>query len=237
MKFFITGGSGLLGRHIIPLIRERSHEAIAPPHSKFDITFTPQRTIDCDIFLSLAGYTDIAAAERNNIQAETINNYSLCWIPHKFRDSTQIYHISTDYVYDGFTHLSKETDLLAPWCAYGRSKAAGDTRLLSVSKSNIHIIRTSFKPVQWPHPVAFTNVFTNADTVDIIAKMILDFVLVNPPGGVYNIGTRRKSVYGLAKKNNPDIRPLKWTEEQYPTLRPELSMDLFKYRAVMSDKQ
>jgi len=35
--------------------------------------------------------------------------------------------------------------------------------------------------------------------------MISQFILSEPSGGVYNIGTDPKTIYNLAKRSNPDI--------------------------------
>jgi nucleoside-diphosphate-sugar epimerase len=236
MKVFITGGSGLLGSYLVPLLRENYEEVWAPSHQEFDICEPDETYLDVhwDIVINLAAFVDVAACERDKETAFLTNNLALFWLNY-LSPKTQIYHISTDYVYDGDTHCSREDDLPNPWCVYGRTKAAGDMKLLSCCRSNIHIIRTSFKPIKWPYPGAFSNVYTNADTVDIIAGLIERFISKEPPGGVYNIGTAAKSLYNLARKNNPNVLETLFSKDKFPTVRPYLTMDLYKFRAVIND--
>ena len=37
MKVFITGGTGVIGRRLIPLLREAGHEVVAPRHSELNL--------------------------------------------------------------------------------------------------------------------------------------------------------------------------------------------------------
>ena len=103
-------------------------------------------------------------------------------------------------------------------------------RLLSYCRPNIHILRTSFKDIKWPYPAAFADVYTNADTVDVIANLIASFILKSPVGGIYNIGTVSKSLYQLAVRNNPNVIKGYLSEVKIPTMRQNLTMDLSKCR-------
>ena len=234
-KVFVTGGSGLLGKYLIPLL-EAYFTVYSPTHKEFDITQPGKNCLDdFNIFINLAAFTDVSKCETNPIYAQLVNGNGVDWLLLNTPDHAQIYHISTDYVYDGFVENSKETDLPNPWCAYGKSKAAGDTRLLSFSRPNIHIIRTSFKDMKWPYPAAFYDIYTNADYVDNIAKLIFEFIFQSPPGGVYNIGTPPKTYYELATRTNKNIHMLYYDKESFPTLRPNLTMDLSKSKEILGN--
>jgi dTDP-4-dehydrorhamnose reductase len=74
------------------------------------------------------------------------------------------------------------------------------------ASDNYLIIRTSFRPAVWDYPTAYTNVFTSADYVDIIAQEIatcLDIGL----SGIIHIGTPKKTLYELALRRNPHVLP------------------------------
>ncbi len=217
-SILIVGATGLLGRHLVPLF-ETSAAVDTPTHSQFDLLWEPARLIEklpteYNIVVNCAGYTNVQEANRHPQcdMAMRINKDGVKWLT-LLPSATQIYHISTDYVYDNMTPNSLESDLLNPKGGYALSKAAGDTLLLSECLPNLHIIRTSFKPTQWRWPVAFDDVRTNADTVDIIALMIADFIKLHPPGGVYNLGTESKTMYELAIRNNPDIQKASWKKK------------------------
>jgi dTDP-4-dehydrorhamnose reductase len=70
------------------------------------------------------------------------------------------------------------------------------------------IIRTSFRPREWPYPVAFTDVYTSQDYVDIIAPQIALAITHchEIPYDTLHIATERKSAYELAKRRNPNVQ-------------------------------
>jgi dTDP-4-dehydrorhamnose reductase len=239
MKIFVAGGHGFLAGYLLPVLEDSRHEIFAPTEEEFNIVGEdPYHYLNCGIFnafdmvINLAAYTNVPGAEKNP-EAAIRTNTSVRWLT-ELPDTCQAYHMSTDYVYDGNTPNSSEWSILKPFNKYGESKAIADNILLSCCRPNIHIIRTSFKPVKWPYPQAFMDVITNADTVDIIADMIATFMLANPPAGIYNIGTEPKTVYELAKRNNPDVFPCSVAGIDY--LRPNVTMCLSKYHNFISGK-
>ena len=71
------------------------------------------------------------------------------------------------------------------------------------------MLRTSFRPGAWPYPVAFTDVFTSQDYVDVIAPDIVLALrhLDDVPYDTLHIATERKSAFELARRRRPDVRP------------------------------
>ncbi len=69
-------------------------------------------------------------------------------------------------------------------------------------------MRTSFRPREFAYPVAFSDVFTGQDYVDIIAPEIALAVkhALEITDEVLHIATERKSVYELARRRKPDVR-------------------------------
>ena len=72
--------------------------------------------------------------------------------------------------------------------------------------------------------------WTIGDYVDVIASLIDKFI-ENPKGKIVYIGTGKKTVYELAKKTRPDVKPIKRkdVEVRLPSLKGPLdSVELFK---------
>lgn len=114
-------------------------------------------------------------------------------------------YISTDYVFSGLQGGYKEEDRPEPANWYGFTKYAGELEVMGASDEYL-IIRTSFRPTVWGYPTAYTNVFTSADYVDIIAKEILKCLECNV-SGIIHIGTPKKTLYELAIQRNLDVLP------------------------------
>jgi dTDP-4-dehydrorhamnose reductase len=70
------------------------------------------------------------------------------------------------------------------------------------------VIRTSFRPREWPYPVAFTDVYTSQDYADVIAPEIALAVckVYQISHETLHVATERKSVYELARRRHPAVR-------------------------------
>jgi hypothetical protein len=71
--------------------------------------------------------------------------------------------------------------------------------------------------------MGYTNVYTSADYIDIIAKEIILCLNYNL-NGIIHIGTPTKSLYELAKVRNPYIIPEVCSDETFPKRR-DLNID------------
>ncbi len=236
MKVLLTGGSGRLGRELRALLPE----IIAPTHAEMDITipesvekaferYRPQLVVHA------AAYTDVAKAEqdqatcwRTNVEG-TQNMVRLAWKYGAF-----LIHISTDYVFDGTRGMHKEDDPVGPvrnYYALTKLAAEAAVRVLPVGK--YLIIRTSFRPRKWPYPVAFTDVYTSQDYVDVIAPEIALAIqrYRDIPYHTLHIATERKSVYDLARRRKPDVRP--GTKASVGVALPDdISLDISRWKAL-----
>lgn len=209
MNLFITGGGGLLGSTLIPLLKERAHEVIAPARKELDILDERAlsgaiSTQSPDLILHLAAYTDVAGAEKEKAKAyitNVIGTRNVC----EASPMKRIVYLSTDYVFDGQRGDYKETDAPNPINYYALTKLIGEEVVRTDARGNI-IIRTSFKPRPFEHPKACIDLFTSADYVDVIAKeILLALEMFELLPQTIHIGTGRKSVYDLAKQTNPDV--------------------------------
>ncbi len=73
---------------------------------------------------------------------------------------------------------------------------------------NTLVIRTSFRPREWPYPVAFEDVYTSQDYVGVIAPEVA-LAVRHASSILYDtlhIATEYKNVYELARRRKPDVR-------------------------------
>ena len=150
MKTLVTGSAGMLAKDLIPCLLKMSHEVLAPPEDKLDITnlgvvrhavdeFAPELIINC------AAYTNVDEAEKQEHQALMVNGLgvqNLCILCQEH--DIPLVHFSTDYVFDG-TKPSPYTiyDETNPINAYGRSKLLGEKYILWLL-SKFYLLRTSW---------------------------------------------------------------------------------------------
>lgn len=95
-----------------------------------------------DAVVNAAAITDVDACETNKNRAYAINAESVRTIVRLCRKyRSKLYHISTDYVFDGYSGNYKESAIPDPINYYGFSKSIGDA--FALSYDNSLIIRTS----------------------------------------------------------------------------------------------
>ena len=149
MKVFLTGGSGLLGKHLEKELDDRGIEHYSPAHAAFDVIeqrlgevilwldFKPDVVIHC---AAVARYrdveTDLGHALRTNVVG-TCHLIQEC-ISHDIR----MVYISTDHVFDGLDGPYGIDDKINPLTKYAKTKAAGE---LAVSVAEI--MKTSEVPI------------------------------------------------------------------------------------------
>ena len=120
-------------------------------------------------------------------------------------NNKKIVHISTDYIYSGSYSNASEDDIPVSnktWYVY--TKLLSDAYVQARAKDYL-LIRTSFKPTPFPYPEAITTQVGNFDYVDEIAWRIIKLINRNATG-VFNVGTKKKTIYDLAVQTNADIR-------------------------------
>ena len=222
-NYLVTGGWGRLGSHI-----RNSIQCTAPERSEMNILDVSQirqflETNAFDAILHLAAISDqnLAAKEKYlSYQVNVLGTRNMAEMAQKY--NLKIYYISTDYVFLGTKGNYREADNPDPANWYGFTKYAGELEIQNAAE-NYCIIRTSFRPVAWEFPTAYTNVYTSADYVDIIAKEIL-LCLSYDLKGIIHVGSPVKSFYELAKIRNPNIIPEECRDESFPKRR-DLNID------------
>lgn len=145
LKIALTGADGLVGSRILELLKN-DFEFIPLPQTRMDITNVDQvnnvlKNIDFNLFLHLAAYTNVPAAETNKELCYKIN-----------RDGTKnvfdivttkgkkFIYISTDFVFDGSNPPYDEDSLPNPTSVYAASKLEGE----KIIKDKAMIVRIAY---------------------------------------------------------------------------------------------
>ena len=217
-------GDGLLGSEII---KQTGWEYLSIEKDGIDVVedFDSLEDkiikIEPNVIINCIGWTDTYSKERQKHwdinYGFVVNLANIC-----DTEFIKLVHISTDYIYANSEGGSAKTEDDVPvhqatWYSY--TKLISDA-YIQLKVEDYLLVRCSFKPKPFPYKKAYGNIRGNFDYVDVIAKQIID--LVNEDRlGVWNIGTRFKSIYDLAKQTVPDIG--EWHNDQLPIIEMNLS--------------
>jgi len=229
-RILLSGGTGLLGRNLLKLLPDIA----APSHQEMDITNAESiRSAVADhkpdIFVhgaALVG-TGVCAADPERCRRVNVigteNVSDACEA-----EGVRLVFISTNYVYDGEIGNYSESDPVSPLSGYASSKVTAESFVLAYANSLV--IRTSFcSSDAWKFDGAFTDQFTSADTVDVIAPEVLQAALSDLTG-ILHIGTERKSQFELARRIDPGVRTKTLKEVDLPLAR-DTSLDCSRWNA------
>lgn len=238
-RILLTGGSGRLGRELLALL----NDVMAPPHSTLDVTRPESaravlREHQPQVVVHAAAYTDVAAAEGDHERCWSTNVAGTRAVVDACRATgARLVHISTDYVFFGDEDFSAgggyhEDDPPGPVRNYyGLSKLAAEE--VARTLPGTLVLRTSFRPRQWPYPIAFDDVFTSQDYVDVIAPDIALAIrnVADIPFDTIHIATERKSVFALARRRKPDVRAGS-KRDAGVALPDDITLDVSRWRAL-----
>ncbi|MDL2296366.1 dTDP-4-dehydrorhamnose reductase [Bacteroidales bacterium OttesenSCG-928-B11] len=155
----ILGSKGQLGRCLIDQAKQKkiNHRFITKDIDELDITkkeelerFFSEGSID--IIINCAAYTAVDKAEEEPDLAFLINETATSYLAEvALRHHCYLFHISTDYVFDGeATSPYKPDDITHPQSVYGKSKRAGEEAMIAANCDGA-IIRTSWLYSQYGH--------------------------------------------------------------------------------------
>jgi dTDP-4-dehydrorhamnose reductase len=210
LKVLLTGGSGRLGTELRALLPG----VIAPPSAELNVTDAAGvlRAVERErpeVIVHAAAYTAVAAAERERGTCWAVNVVGTRNVVAAANAvNAKLVHISTDYVFSGETGGYREDDTPGPVVNYyALTKLVAEEAARAARR--YLIIRTSFRPREFQYPVAFSDVYTGQDYVDVIAPEIALAVMHALEIGdeVLHIVTERKSVYELARRRSPSVQP------------------------------
>lgn len=233
-RVLILGGSGRLGRALRGLLPQ----APAPTRQEIDLLerhslarglqkYRPK------VVVNATGYTDVLKAEWEREKCWAANVVGVQNLVRElFAWDCGLLQVSTDYVFDGQQGMYRESDVPGPVCNYySLTKLAGEQVAFSLPASLI--VRTSFREGCWPHPVAFQDLFTSQDYLDVIAP---DFVLLLQhwgefPDKILHIASERKSAYELARRRKPEVQP-GWRKDAAVALPYDISLNVSRWRLL-----
>ena len=209
MTWLITGGTGQLGIAVSKELAKRDLLYSSFGSKDLDITHSVilseyVRELSPEVIINCAAWTDVDGAESNEELAAGINTQGAENLAKAAKGcGARLVHISTDYVFAGANHGPWEVDAFkAPQSAYGRTKADGEDRILSLYPEDSIIIRTAWLYSPWGKNFAktMTNVaLHNEGEVRVVndqigqptsasdlAQQIVSLVLSEPPFGIFH---------------------------------------------------
>jgi dTDP-4-dehydrorhamnose reductase len=210
MKVLILG-DGLLGKEIHD---QTNWDIISRKENGFDIT-QPDRFIQ--YFIDT--FDGLAAIKKYDILINCIantNTYSTSKEEHwnvNYKGvadlvdfcnkwDIKLIHISTDYVYINSINEASEDDIPIHgnnWYSY--TKLLADA-YIELKSNNYLICRGTHKPKPFPYNKAWIDQIGNFDYIDIMANLIIQLVKNNSTG-LFNIGTKLKTIFELASQTTP----------------------------------
>lgn len=235
MPKLLTGGSGLLGRHLLGSTLAWQPGSIhAPSSAEFDVRKARRRDVPSDVeyIIHAAAYTDVAKAEIERDHCWEVNaagTKRICDM------GLPVAYISTEYVFDGELGGYREVDQPHPLNWYAMTKWSGEWHALD-HPGNL-VIRCLFKPRPFEHPRACTDQWTSGDYVERMAGRIARAIGLWREGkvaGLLHLGRpERISTFDLAKESRPDVEPC--LREDLPVRLPrDTSLDTTKWRSLTS---
>lgn len=146
----VTGANGQVGSELTELAQQQDKKVIATARNELDITSQQQvdeyfSLIKPDLVINAAAYTAVDRAEKEPELAYAINQMgTACLARACKKQAVPLFHISTDYVFDGRQSTPyRETDLPAPLSVYGKSKLAGEKEIQGILEQYI-ILRVAW---------------------------------------------------------------------------------------------
>jgi dTDP-4-dehydrorhamnose reductase len=151
LRIAVLGAKGQLGMTLVPLLLDKKYEVRAYSSTQLDIRSYERLSKELkeflpDVIINCAAYTKVEEAESSQTLAYEVNVLGSRNIAVAARAmSCILVHISTDYVFSGFSSKPwHEGDETSPVNYYGKTKLLGELEILENHPSKSFIIRTSW---------------------------------------------------------------------------------------------
>ncbi len=231
-SILLTGGSGLLGRHLLAL--EPSIDA--PTRADMNIADLAgvrralEKTRPATV-IHAAAMTISHEVNANPAEAVLVNiggtaNVAAACIERGIR----LVYISTDYLYTDTPGPHREDEPLQPANLYAWTKLGGEAAVMLVPGSLI--IRTTFGPNPCQYDRAAEDKVTSKQYVEDAAPQILELAK-STVTGVINLGGEPVTMLEYARRTRPDARGVKLADLKEPIPR-DSSLDLARWKKFRS---
>ena len=188
-KILITGCAGKLATELKKHLK-------GDYLSRKDFDFTKPITLKkkYDLIVHIGAYTNVKKAEfEEKKECFMVNVYGTFNLVQHYKDIPFIF-ISTEFATN-------------PFAVYALTKKLGEE--IVHTHPNHLILRTLFKPNPFPFDKAYIDQYTQGDYVDVIAKLLAKRIKTwdKKTSGLEYLGTGRKTIFELAKRTRPDVKP------------------------------
>lgn len=155
MNILVTGANGQLGHEMQRVALSGNNNYIFTDVAELDITdydavvsFMGREKIS--LVVNCAAYTNVDKAEDDEDNAYRINASAVENLARACKNfNACLIHVSTDYVFNGDANVPyTEEDVTNPTGAYGRTKLAGEQKIIDTD-CNYIILRTAWLYSQW----------------------------------------------------------------------------------------
>jgi dTDP-4-dehydrorhamnose reductase len=179
-----------------------------------------------DLIFHTAALVDLRKCESDHSLADRINIFGTEHIANAARlIGAKLVYISTACVFSGDDGKApySESSIPKPKHYYGITKQIAEEIVNVIVPDNHLIIRTNFVARSpWKYPKAFTDRFGTYLFADDVAKAIS--IVADMQGLVHVCGSKRMSLFELARLTTPDVKPMTLEEYQGPPLTIEMSL-------------
>lgn len=228
-KLLVTGAGGVLADLVTRIASEKGRSVVALSKEDCDITSARDVMLAVahhrpDVILNCAAKTDVAACERHQEAAITVNAVGAGNVAAAAKGiGAHLVHISTDYVFSG-KRQAKDTDVPYPISAYGYSKHLGEVAVRSIDPT-ASIVRIGWLyGVEYPRsapmlaacgerdksPAAiFSDIKGTPSLVSNVARVLVSRIYRPMPSGPLHLAPDEESVswFGFLKPRFPSIKP------------------------------
>lgn len=210
MKYFITGGSGLLGERLATVAKENDELTLVhnsnPSENTIKCDITNEKEVNNtienenpDVIIHCAAMTNVDLCEDEKELAYKINGDGTGFLA-KAADkiNAKIIYVSTDFVFDGERGYYKEDEEVNPLGIYAKSKYDGEVQLKKYS-NDWAITRVSVL-YGWHSRLNFTTWVIDQLRQNNEINIVTD--QINSPTLADNAA---EAIYAIARKNKQGI--------------------------------